>query len=342
MMIGIAVFAVEAAFLPLPLALICASLTPAIALLEGPLRLRNWPRFLIVNLVVVSVTLVLIGPMFSVRRWVAQTSVSLTFLVVDSSGQQPIGTAVVRIIDANGWHPPVEVTTEPDGSAELNSSFRTSRSYRPFEDTGTVSFGNWWFEVSAPGYTTVRRALPEVTGTYRDYHDPNPPPIRVGLTPARHVEQGPFLDLAGDYFRGDSEFGGSLTLEADGRYSGVLRNEQGIFEQSKGTVRSREGCLILEPATPSNSKGYFPTELVPFRWASRLYLIPKDEVPLFSEAVKRGDEPRDRAHGSAFLREGDWTKKVGPFLGIPEELRSLAQPQPDRDGSDSTAPAAAP
>jgi hypothetical protein len=340
MMIGIAVFAVEVAFLPLPLALICASLTLALALLEGPLWRRNGPRFLIVNLVVVSVVLVLSGPMFSVGRWVGRTSVTLTFLVVDSNGQLPIGNAVVRIMDANGWLPPVEAPTAPDGSAQMSNRFKSTGTQGVFVDTGTVSFRNWWFEVMAPGYTTVRMALPEVAGTHRDYHNPDPPPIRVGLTPERPAKTGPLLDLAGDYFYGSSELGFSLTLEADGRYSGVVRSELGIFEQSTGTVRSSKGCLILAPAAPI--MGYFPDELVPFHWERRLYLIPRNEFTLFSNAVKQGGEPRNQPHGDAFLREGDWTKKVGPFPGIPQELRPSVPPQSDRGGSEVTAPAAAP
>jgi hypothetical protein len=333
MMAGIAVLAVGFAALPLPVAVAATSVTLVLGLLAGPLRIRTRKRFVTANLVTLSVLLVLTMPALNVALWIGRERVPVSFAVRTAAGE-PIGDAVVRIIDPEGDANPVEAQTAADGRATLVCQFVATGRSGAFEDSGFLRFEPWWVEVSAPGFRTSRAAVAEYAGRGRDIHNATPPRIVIVLQPVNVPGGGPLGDLAGDYFRGDGEVAFSLTLGADGQFSSVGRHSYAVFDQREGSVRVVDECLVLSLTVPVVTEGhprfYLATELCPIPWGKRLYLVPRGEMSGFRDAIRLRAEPRGQPHGDYFLREGDWAKAVDGDPVFPDDRGSNAVPH-DRD-----------
>ncbi|HWP52961.1 MAG TPA: hypothetical protein VN476_02450 [Pyrinomonadaceae bacterium] len=159
-------------------------------------------------------------------------------------------------------------------------------------------------------------------------------------------------DLIGTYTHSGRFAGSSITIEPEGKFhinsgdctqeyyeAGTYTYQGGVisFVKTKSTVKGNgesdeEAKDLLNPkvfeeiyreAPRANS---FNDELVPIKWAERLYLIRKDSLDEFCNAINLGLEPRQRPGsdwylGSFYLRQGDESK---PATGRPSIANNLA------------------
>jgi hypothetical protein len=138
-------------------------------------------------------------PLFSVAIWDGRATVSLQFIVVDSTTDKPVPNATVRIrrtIDfvistsrqtiPTGEHG-VQANTSNDGTVVLAEEFNTTGHEGVLENYGFVLFRyygeEYWVQVSASGYETCLVPLISLTGVRRDIEDRTPPPMRILLDP---------------------------------------------------------------------------------------------------------------------------------------------------------------
>ena len=120
--------------------------------------------------------------------------------------------------------------------------------------------------------------------------------------------------VAGEYYQGDG-LGANLTLAVKpaGSFSfqaaGCLRT----YADVNAKANLRNGMLVLE-----RNRAAAEARFLPVRWGDRLYLIEPERIVSFVNAVNAGHEPRVKAQGAFFLRQGDWNKPVtgGPRLPV--------------------------
>jgi hypothetical protein len=121
---------------------------------------------------------------------------------------------------------------------------------------------------------------------------------RGGKTPAPGLKE-----IAGEYYLGEGlGVNRTLVITPDGTFSHRLSDCMGTYARVAGRASLRGGELVLE-LTPE-------TRFIPVRWGGRLYLISPDRLAGFTNAINQGYEPRSYAHGSVYLRKGDWDKPV--------------------------------
>lgn len=158
-------------------------------------------------------------------------------------------------------------------------------------------------------------------------------------------------DFIGTYSYSAEYSGSSVTIEPEGRFHIVIGDCTQEYHQS-GTYEIRNGVLILT-TTKSTVKHHGesdeqaknlldPTvfremyrqdppaerkteELMPIRWGERLYLIHRDGVSEFCNAINLGLEPRNDLRsngyfGTFYLRNGDQNKKVTGHPALSTEL----------------------
>jgi hypothetical protein len=154
---------------------------------------------------------------------------------------------------------------------------------------------------------------------------------------AQHAKSGYSLEnLAGHYSFGnglDQNF--ELIITADGQFTYQQASYEGVMAEAEGQADMRGNRLVLRPSTgtPEAWPASMGLELVPVRWAHRLYLVPEKDLMLFVQAVNRGNEPvRQVSRGSFFLREGDWDKPApgAPQLPVKYAALLLAKPMAPR------------
>lgn len=138
--------------------------------------------------------------------------------------------------------------------------------------------------------------------------------------------QGPLTlsNLAGDYYYGDGlGVNCNLRVRSSGRFSFVWTGCLGTYGQNEGTASLKDGYLLLSSSGPNVEHGFggTPTTFLPVRWGARMYLIPKSDVVEFVNEISQGHEPRERIHGSFYLRKGDWKKPADGQPDLPEEWR---------------------
>jgi hypothetical protein len=138
-------------------------------------------------------------PLFTVAVWDGSATVSLQFVVVDSTTGNPIPNATVRIRRTDGivisksrlTIPPcehgVQANTSVDGTVVLAEEFNTTGHEGLLENYGFVLFRyggeEYWVQVSASGFETGLVPLSSLTGLKRDIKDRTPPPMRIILDP---------------------------------------------------------------------------------------------------------------------------------------------------------------
>jgi hypothetical protein len=118
-------------------------------------------------------------------------------------------------------------------------------------------------------------------------------------------------EIAGEYYMGDG-LGVNLTLviAPDGTFSFKWQGCLGTYDTAAGRASMHDGELWLEPGPERKN---LENRFLPVRWEGRLYLVSSNRLHDFANQIDRGTEPRSYAHGSFYLREGDWDKPVdGP------------------------------
>ena len=95
------------------------------------------------------------------------------------------------------------------------------------------------------------------------------------------------------------------------------RDYGAVSDDGKGTIQLR---FLLGG---SRIEG----EYVPVAWGERRYLIAKDQLSDFCDAVNRGREPRKGVHGMWFIRWGDEKKRADGLPAVPEEYRKGLTPR---------------
>ncbi|HEY0761113.1 MAG TPA: hypothetical protein VGD61_01955 [Pyrinomonadaceae bacterium] len=165
--------------------------------------------------------------------------------------------------------------------------------------------------------------------------------------------------FVGTYVIGHRFGSSALTLQADGTY--VMKSSDCTLEYvQSGTYTTSSEVLhfktvtyvakghgseheinLLDPIERKavygrNSDGIqmdMEFELLPIRWSDRIYMIYRDDLSNFVNAVNFGLEPRSELgsepyYGSFFLREGDQQKKVSAAPKIPDKWRSVLLSRP--------------
>lgn len=136
---------------------------------------------------------------------------------------------------------------------------------------------------------------------------------------------GPEHPWAGHYYAGDGlGFNSSISLAPKAGYIITRFGDGGPWSESVsgGLAETSAGLQARHP----------PRELlqplVPVPWGKRRYLIPRDELNDFANAVNHGSEPRTMAQGIFLMRDGDETIPVAGRPSLPAEASSLLRERP--------------
>lgn len=146
-----------------------------------------------------------------------------------------------------------------------------------------------------------------------------------------NLPQNPIKAFAGEYYFGDGTgVNCSLTVNPEGRFSFRWRGCLGVYDQNQGEAKVEAEHLILKPERPNVREGFrgTPTDFLIVRWGDRTYLIPEADKEAFCNHVNQGTEPRAKAHGSFYLRRGDWEKEVTGLPSVPKNWDSLLLKKP--------------
>ena len=151
----------------------------------------------------------------------------------------------------------------------------------------------------------------------------------AGPCPASNLDPAskPIVGLAtvaGEYYQGDG-LGANLTL--------VVKPAGSFSFQAAGCLRTyadvtakallRNGMLVL-----ASDRASAESRFLPVRWGDRLYLIEPERIVGFANAVNAGHEPRAKAQGAFFLRQGDWNKPVTGAPRLPTMVRAYLLDRP--------------
>ena len=185
----------------------------------------------------------------------------------------------------------------------------------------------------------------------------------VGLLsaiPASARQEGLYNKFAGTYVTGHDFGGGSLTLDAGGRFSEGAGSDDGTKISTSGTYTLSDGRLNftivkhtgnrgreLNLLDPKDRKEMFGDsggekiekefEMLPIEWSGRIYLLYETDLKNFADAVNLGIEPRTTLtsnrysspwYGSFYLRSGDEQKKVAGNPRLPEQWLSYLLNKP--------------
>ncbi len=166
-------------------------------------------------------------------------------------------------------------------------------------------------------------------------------------------------DLIGTYTHSAAFAGSSVTIEPAGKFHIDVSDCTQEYYYG-GTYAFRNGVLILT-TTKETVKGHGETddqaknlldakvfremyhedppterkndELVPIQWGERLYLIEKEELSEFCNAINLGLEPRNDLRsngylGSFYLRNGDQNKSASGHPALTSDLLGLLLTKP--------------
>jgi hypothetical protein len=172
-----------------------------------------------------------------------------------------------------------------------------------------------------------------------------------------------FKKYAGTYVTGHEFGGGSLTLDADGRFSEEGGSDDGTRVSTSGTYTLSDGLLrfiivrqtwkrgsegkefnLLDPKDRKEIFGNSDSgeikrgfKMLPIEWSGRIYLLYEEDLKDFANAVNLGIEPRSSLtsshymspwYGSFYLRSGDEQKKVTGNPPLPEQWLSFLLSKP--------------
>jgi hypothetical protein len=276
-----------------------------------------------------------------------EVKVDLEFVVVHAGDGQPIEGALIRLVDPFHDGKVKESRSGRDGRARMGYGFAMRGERR----SGSVSFYDCWLEVSAAGHHSSITTLAEFTGTQRDINDPRPPAITITLREGN--DPVPVLGgIAGTYTRDNTPgLEDSVTILPDGRFvyrwSGSFGCSAPYPDTNLGYAQLTDGLLVLSLLKRDGQSEFktnteflqvkFQTriEILPISWGDRVYLIPRENMMDFCNAVNLGSEPRYKPKGltyvpSAYLRVDDWKKRVVGFPKLPPEWMPYLLTKPVR------------
>jgi hypothetical protein len=136
---------------------------------------------------------------------------------------------------------------------------------------------------------------------------------------------------AGEYYQGDGlGVNQNLLLGPAGDFVFHWRGCLGVYDRNFGSLRHEGQKIHLDFIYPNELKGFqgVAAELIPVPWGNRHYLIPADEMADFCNAVQKGREPRQGAHGSFLLRKDDWKLALEGRPELPLEFRAWLLDRP--------------
>ena len=104
----------------------------------------------------------------------------------------------------------------------------------------------------------------------------------------------------------------------------------GLHDRNYGTVQADASSIRLVFALPNSREGFqgIAAELVPILWGERHYLVGRDEIVDFCNAVNAGDEPREGRDGDFLLRDDDWDRNVVGKPRLPVEYAPYLLSEP--------------
>jgi hypothetical protein len=131
-------------------------------------------------------------------------------------------------------------------------------------------------------------------------------------------------EWAGTYYMGDGlGVNVSLNLAPTNGFTFVWTGCLGIYDYNYGPVEEREdGLLVLRPQLENDRRGFrgTATEFYPVRWGARRYLLPKDELIEFANAVNSGEAASPDYHGRFLVgvtRDANADGGLPPVVGLP-------------------------
>jgi hypothetical protein len=125
-----------------------------------------------------------------------------------------------------------------------------------------------------------------------------------------------FRAIAGEYTLGDGRgLNWALSILPDGRYSFRWSGCMGVYNRESGTVKRVGNHVVLSAVEPIERR--IPRVFLPVTWGRRTYLIPPEELESFTDAIIKGDEPRNEGAGGHFYVAG-LAEAVGGVPELPE------------------------
>jgi len=159
------------------------------------------------------------------------------------------------------------------------------------------------------------------------------------------LQQGSLPPWAGEYFEGDGlGMNVRISLAPGAGVVATWNGCLGLYSAKEGDVQRRaDGSLAFVFNQPNGDgsgfdPGTFATDVMPVRWGERRYLIPRDRMIEFVNAVNFGSEPREHTHGVFLLAQGDEAKPVSGLPELPEALRARIRQKPLIVGLSSVEP----
>lgn len=144
---------------------------------------------------------------------------------------------------------------------------------------------------------------------------------------AQEVRQD-VASLAGQYFEGDGlGVNWSLTLTSKGSFSFTWHGCLGLYDESEGNFAVEGGALVLRPAKPTKTSR-LPTRWLPIVWGERMYLLEENQIPLFTQYVNFGWEPRTQQYGLFMIRQTDWEKNATGSPRLPAQWAGFILDRP--------------
>jgi hypothetical protein len=185
--------------------------------------------------------------------------------------------------------------------------------------------------------------------------------VLLSLVPSFAQHDETFKRFAGTYVSGHDFGGGSLTLDAHGRFSEEGGSDDGTQISTSGTfilsadrlhftivkqmgtrggkkfnlLESKEKKEMFESSDDEKIEKEF--DLLPVEWSGRIYLLYEKDLKDFVNAVNLGIEPRATLvssdytspwYGPFYLRSGDEQKKVAGPPSLPEKWLSFLLSKP--------------
>ena len=137
--------------------------------------------------------------------------------------------------------------------------------------------------------------------------------------------------VVGEYYQGDGTgTNWYLSLKPDDQYSFKWVGCLGEYGQSEGQWSVEGGQLKLHARKTAGMAEKLPGMYEIIRWGDRTYLVPSGEMIAFCNYINQGSEPRAGAHGSVFLKDGDWNQEAAGRPTLPARFLAFLLAKPVR------------
>lgn len=149
------------------------------------------------------------------------------------------------------------------------------------------------------------------------------------------IERAPTNEWSAEYYEGDGLGANtSILLDEAAGVAATWRGCLGLYGSNEGSVESEpRERLALHYERPNGVAGEprfgtFPERFRKVRWGERRYLLPEERGIEFVNAMHRGFEPRDSAHGMFLLARGDEDRPATGLPDLPPSLLALVRKHP--------------